>query len=49
MSAPDSGRYEVIVPKGSSFILDPNKTYTVELWGASDQGNPVKTDFRFAH
>ena len=50
LAHPDSGQYEVVVPKGaSSFILDPNKTYTVELWGASDQGNPAKSDFRFAH
>jgi hypothetical protein len=49
LAHPDSGQYEIVVPKGSSFILDPNKTYTVELWGASDQGKPVKSDFRFAH
>jgi hypothetical protein len=49
LAHPDSGQYEVVVPKGSSFVLDPNKTYTVELWGASDQGNPAKSDFRFAH
>ena len=49
LAHPDSGQYEVIVPKENSFVLDPNKTYTVELWGASGQGKPAKSDFRFAH
>ena len=50
LAHPDSGGYEIIVPKeGSSFILKLSANYTIEMWGASDQGEPAKADFRFVH
>jgi len=48
LARPDSGEYEVIIPKGkSSFILEKSTTYTIEMWGTSDQ--PAKADFRLEH
>jgi hypothetical protein len=48
LAHPDSGEYEVIIPKEkSSFILEKNTTYTIEMWGTSDQS--AKADFHLEH
>lgn len=50
LPSPDGGTYTINTPtEQGSFVLRQDVTYTLEIWGSSTNGEPVKADFTFRH